>query len=92
MLQFLLLNGAKINNKDSTGKTALLLATELGKKQENCLKNTSQFIIGIAYQLGLPAQVGLLLKNRADQKIPDLDGNTPLDVAVKTANADIVSL
>lgn len=41
---------------------------------------------------GLPAQVGLLLKNRADQKIADNDGNTPLDVAVKTANADIVSL
>lgn len=42
--------------------------------------------------LGLPAQVGLLLKNRADQKIADQEGNTPLDIAVKTANADIVSL
>ncbi|EFX85448.1 hypothetical protein DAPPUDRAFT_314258 [Daphnia pulex] len=69
LLQYLLLNGAKINTRDAAGKTALLLATELG----------------------LPAQVGLLLKNRADQKIADNDGNTPLDVAVKTANADIVS-
>ncbi|XP_032783075.2 arf-GAP with coiled-coil, ANK repeat and PH domain-containing protein 2 [Daphnia magna] len=69
VLQYLLLNGAKINTRDAAGKTALLLATELG----------------------LPAQVGLLLKNRADQKIADNDGNTPLDVAVKTANADIVS-
>lgn len=68
-LQFLLLNGAKINTRDKAGKTALLLATELG----------------------LPAQVGLLLKSRADQTIADNLGNTPLDVAVKTANADIVS-
>ena len=29
-LQFLLLNGAKINTRDKAGKTALLLATELG--------------------------------------------------------------
>lgn len=41
---------------------------------------------------GLPAQVGLLLKSRADQTLADNEGQTPLDVAVKTANADIVSL
>ena len=29
-LQYLLLNGAKINTRDSAGKTALLLATEKG--------------------------------------------------------------
>lgn len=29
-LQYLLLNGAKIDTKDRSGKTALLLATELG--------------------------------------------------------------
>jgi Arf-GAP/coiled-coil/ANK repeat/PH domain-containing protein len=69
-LQYLLLNGAKINVRDEAGKTALFLATELG----------------------LPAQVGLLLKSRADQNLADNQGNTPLDVAVQTANADIVSL
>ena len=31
VLQYLLLNGAKINTRDAAGKTALLLATELGK-------------------------------------------------------------
>lgn len=29
-LQYLLLNGAKINTRDASGKTALLLATESG--------------------------------------------------------------
>lgn len=40
----------------------------------------------------MPAQVGLLLKNRADQTIADNRGITPLEIAVKEANADIVSL
>lgn len=40
----------------------------------------------------MPAQVGLLLKNRADQTLADNQGNTPLEIAVQTANADIVSL
>ena len=41
---------------------------------------------------GFPTQVGLLLKSRADQNLADIHGNTPLKVAVNTANADIVSL
>ena len=69
-LQYLLLNGCKINVRDAAGKTPLLIAAESG----------------------LPAQVGLLLKCKADQNLADNEGNTPLDVAVKTANADIVSL
>jgi len=46
----------------------------------------------IATESGLTAQVGLLLKSKADQNLADKEGNTPLDVAVKTTNADIVSL
>ena len=89
-MQYLLLNGAKINTRDAAGKTALLLATELGKQRRDCALKNFKFTFMVI--IGLPAQVGLLLKNRADQKIADLEGNTPLDVAVKTANADIVSL
>jgi len=45
----------------------------------------------IATEAGFPTQVGLLLKSRADQNLADIHGNTPLKVAVNTANADIVS-
>ena len=44
------------------------------------------------FYAGLPAHVGLLLKNRADQNLADNMANTPLKIAVETANADIVSL
>ncbi|KAK3930262.1 Arf-GAP with coiled-coil, ANK repeat and PH domain-containing protein 2 [Frankliniella fusca] len=68
--EYLLLNGASINQRDKNGKTALHLATELGHT----------------------AQVCLLLKHRADQHLKDADNHEPLDIAVREANADIVTL
>lgn len=41
---------------------------------------------------GHTAQVCLLLKHRADQHIEDESGIKPLSIAVKEANADIVTL
>lgn len=41
---------------------------------------------------GHTAQVCLLLKHRADQHIHDESGVKPLSIAVKEANADIVTL
>lgn len=42
--------------------------------------------------IGHTAQVCLLLKHRADQHIEDESGIKPLSIAVKEANADIVTL
>lgn len=41
---------------------------------------------------GHTAQVCLLLKHRADQHIEDESGIKPLSIAIKEANADIVTL
>ncbi|KYM79511.1 Arf-GAP with coiled-coil, ANK repeat and PH domain-containing protein 3 [Atta colombica] len=46
----------------------------------------------LATELGHTAQVCLLLKHRADQHIEDESGIKPLSIAVKEANADIVTL
>ncbi|XP_076750552.1 centaurin beta 1A [Xylocopa sonorina] len=46
----------------------------------------------LATELGHTAQVCLLLKHRADQHIEDESGVKPLSIAVKEANADIVTL
>lgn len=46
----------------------------------------------VATELGNTAQVCLLLKHRADQHLKDINGVDPLDIAVKEANADIVTL
>lgn len=49
------------------------------------------FIIIYNY-IGHTAQVCLLLKHRADQHIEDESGIKPLSIAIKEANADIVTL
>lgn len=41
---------------------------------------------------GHTAQVCLLLKHRANQHLVDNESNTPLTIAVREANADIVTL
>ncbi|GLH03543.1 ArfGAP with SH3 domain, ANK repeat and PH domain-containing protein [Gryllus bimaculatus] len=46
----------------------------------------------LATELGHTAQVCLLLKHRADQRLKDSDGTEPLAIAIKKANADIVTL
>ncbi|XP_075237326.1 centaurin beta 1A isoform X2 [Lycorma delicatula] len=46
----------------------------------------------IATELGHTAQVCLLLKHRADQHIADNTGTEPLAIAIREANADIVTL
>lgn len=48
------------------------------------------YLFGI--HIGHTAQVCLLLKHRADQHIEDESGIKPLSIAVKEANADIVTL
>lgn len=68
--EYLLLNGANIDDIDVEGNTPLHLATKLGHT----------------------AQVCLLLKHRADQKIVNNEGLDALTTAVKLANADIVTL
>lgn len=46
----------------------------------------------LATELGHTAQVCLLLKHHADQHIRDNDGIEPLAIAIREANADIVTL
>lgn len=59
------------------------------------LLGVKKFILNIVIYfeyLGHTAQVCLLLKHRADQHIQDESGINPLSIAVKEANADIVTL
>jgi Arf-GAP/coiled-coil/ANK repeat/PH domain-containing protein len=46
----------------------------------------------VSFDIGHTAQVCLLLKHRADQHVRDSEGVEPLDIAVREANADIVTL
>ena len=97
--EYLLLNGAKINCQDVDGKTPLYLATELGddiptKHLNGCsiFNNLSTITYNNLLFSGHTAQVCLLLKHHADQHIEDEGGVKPLSIAVKEANADIVTL
>ncbi|KYN12813.1 Arf-GAP with coiled-coil, ANK repeat and PH domain-containing protein 2 [Trachymyrmex cornetzi] len=58
----------------------------------NCQDIEGKTPLHIATELGHTAQVCLLLKHRADQHIEDESGIKPLSIAVKEANADIVTL
>lgn len=42
--------------------------------------------------LGHTGQICLFLRNRADYQLPDSEGKSPLDVAVTSEHADIVTL
>ncbi|OAD59767.1 Arf-GAP with coiled-coil, ANK repeat and PH domain-containing protein 2 [Eufriesea mexicana] len=99
--EYLILNGARINCQDGYGKTPLYLATELGRhflnvsNQFYLLLKVKKFMLNLVIYLkylGHTAQVCLLLKHRADQHIQDESGVNPLSIAVKEANADIVTL
>jgi len=46
----------------------------------------------VSFVTGHTAQVCLLLKHRADQHLRDTEGVESLDIAVREANADIVTL
>jgi hypothetical protein len=48
--------------------------------------------IPVTIVTGHTAQVCLLLKHRADQHLRDSEGVESLDIAVREANADIVTL
>ncbi|XP_017881331.1 arf-GAP with coiled-coil, ANK repeat and PH domain-containing protein 2 isoform X1 [Ceratina calcarata] len=58
----------------------------------NCQDAEGKTPLYLATELGHTAQVCLLLKHRADQHIEDESGVKPLSIAVKEANADIVTL
>ncbi|XP_076180619.1 centaurin beta 1A [Ptiloglossa arizonensis] len=58
----------------------------------NCQDADGKTPLYLATELGHTAQVCLLLKHRADQHIKDESGIQPLSIAVKEANADIVTL
>ncbi|XP_011880640.1 PREDICTED: arf-GAP with coiled-coil, ANK repeat and PH domain-containing protein 2 [Vollenhovia emeryi] len=58
----------------------------------NCQDAEGKTPLHLATELGHTAQVCLLLKHRADQHIKDESGIKPLSIAVKEANADIVTL
>ncbi|KAG7188432.1 hypothetical protein KM043_008078 [Ampulex compressa] len=58
----------------------------------NCQDTEGKTPLYLATELGHTAQVCLLLKHRADQHIKDESGVKPLSIAVKEANADIVTL
>ncbi|EZA47962.1 hypothetical protein DMN91_012484 [Ooceraea biroi] len=58
----------------------------------NCQDAEGKTPLHLATELGHTAQVCLLLKHRADQHIEDESGVKPLSIAVKEANADIVTL
>ncbi|XP_017789849.1 PREDICTED: arf-GAP with coiled-coil, ANK repeat and PH domain-containing protein 2 [Habropoda laboriosa] len=58
----------------------------------NCQDADGKTPLYLATELGHTAQVCLLLKHRADQHIQDESGVKPLSIAVKEANADIVTL
>ncbi|KAK9295311.1 hypothetical protein QLX08_010342 [Tetragonisca angustula] len=58
----------------------------------NCQDADGKTPLYLATELGHTAQVCLLLKHRADQHIEDESGVKPLSIAVKEANADIVTL
>lgn len=93
--EYLLLNGARINCRDVDGKTPLYLATELGIYRHIIVTRLSLHILfqlHVVPYAGHTAQVCLLLKHRADQHIEDESGVKPLSIAVKEANADIVTL
>ncbi|XP_033330197.2 centaurin beta 1A [Megalopta genalis] len=58
----------------------------------NCQDTDGKTALYLATELGHTAQVCLLLKHRANQHIEDESGVKPLSLAVKEANADIVTL
>ncbi|XP_061456823.1 arf-GAP with coiled-coil, ANK repeat and PH domain-containing protein 3 [Rhineura floridana] len=68
--EFLLQNGADVNQRDTRGRAPLHHATYLGHTGQVCL----------------------FLKRGANQHAADEDGQDPLSIAVKAANADIVTL
>lgn len=58
----------------------------------NMQDNEGRTPLHLATELGHTAQVCLLLKHRADQHLQDSSGTKPLAIAVREANADIVTL
>lgn len=58
----------------------------------NSQDNEGRTPLHLATELSHTAQVCLLLKHRADQHLQDHSGIEPLEIAIKEANADIVTL
>lgn len=58
----------------------------------NAQDNEGRTPLHLATELGHTAQVCLLLKHRADQHLQDIAGREPLEIAIREANADIVTL
>jgi ankyrin repeat protein len=59
---------------------------------DNCFIEVTALYLYVTFAIGHTAQVCLLLKHRADQHLRDSEGIESLDIAVREANADIVTL
>ena len=58
----------------------------------NCQDKMKQTPLFLATQAGHTGQICLFLRNRADHRLANIQGNSPLDLAVQSENADIVTL
>jgi hypothetical protein len=59
---------------------------------DSCFIEDTAVYLPVSFVTGHTAQVCLLLKHRADQHLRDSEGVESLDIAVREANADIVTL
>uniref|UniRef100_A0A672S6Q3 Arf-GAP with coiled-coil, ANK repeat and PH domain-containing protein n=1 Tax=Sinocyclocheilus grahami TaxID=75366 RepID=A0A672S6Q3_SINGR len=97
-----LAHGAEVNwtNTDHDNRTPLIMAGSLASCEfllQNSASVNQQDNLGRgplhhATLLGHTGQVCLFLKRGANQNAADVENQTPLSIAVKAANADIVTL
>lgn len=83
MIEFLFLNGAKVDSVDGRLNTALHIAADHGHTMYFSLKFINWIIISIVYNI---------LKRNADKALKNNEGKTPLELAVEKCHADIVTL
>jgi len=58
----------------------------------NAVDSLKRTPIWLATEKGHTGQICLFLRNRADYHLPDSEGKSPLDMAIKSEHADIVTL
>lgn len=87
LVEFLLLNDARINNLDEDLNTALHVAASIGHTMWVFCFWIDWLIWGVFREV-----YQLLKRNLDDQSLKNKDGHTPLDLAVEAQHADIVTL